>query len=238
MTLPKESPHLTPHGVTLGGTLDESMAAELLRPLFQGGEATALLVGVRERLAQVLAGRGLVLGPAVIEPAMVYSLSLMDRQLRFDILAAGAESGTEPEAESGAEPGRAGRVVRQGVIRVLGRLACRRQPHECQVSVQLLVGRPDASTYFAYQDAPTGWQVAESARTVLLRQHEHAEALQHRWPEALAAMAQGLDETDIVALCDAALDQVIDPPSGAQRPSGSQAAGAGPNMFSGGEGGA
>lgn len=197
MSLPKEAAHVAPHVTTIGGTLDESRAAELLRPLFNGADAGRLLADARDAFALVLHERGLVMGAPVLEPAILYSLSLMDRMTRFDVIRPGRPA-SELDGEMLSEV--ADEVLMQGVIRLVGRLACHRAPHECSVSVQVMLGKADASTYFAYLDQPTWWQIRESRTTVLLRRTEHADVLPGRWPEALKEMSAFLVNPDSEAL--------------------------------------
>lgn len=205
MSLPKEAARAAPHITTIGGTLDDAMAAELLRPLFNGADASGLLEQARHAFALVLKERGLVMGPAVLEPAILYSLSLMDRQIRFEVIRPGRPEGDDVDGPShdGAQatPGAGAEhlpdeVLMQGCIRLLGRLACHRAPHECTVSVQVMLGKADASTYFAYHDEPIWWQIRESPATALLRRNEHADVLPGRWPEALATMSRFLANPD------------------------------------------
>jgi len=184
MALPKDETHTTPYGLMVGGTLDEAMAADLLRPLFSDGEANALLEAARQRIALALEAAGLVMAPAVHEPTIIYSLSLMDRQVRFDVV----------------QPGRPDEVIMQGCVRLLGRLAFLRQPHECEVSLQVMLGEPEASTYFAYMSSPYHWLIRETTPAVVLRRGEHADVLPGRWPEALGTATVRLDYLDLAEL--------------------------------------
>jgi hypothetical protein len=185
MTLPKEAVHRGPHVTTLGATRDEAMAAELLRPMFEGSQAGQLLEGARQMLEQALHARGLALGATVGEPVILYSLSLMDRQVRFEVVRAG-----QPDE-----------VVMQGCVRLVGRLSFCRVPHDCQISVQLMLGTADASTNFTYQWRPDGWHLLESAPVPVMRRGEHAEVLAGRWPDALEQMTRFIPLAGVASLC-------------------------------------
>ena len=185
MSLPREPAHLAPHVTTLGATRDESMAAELLRPLFDGKEAFTLLQAGQAAIEAALKARGLALGPAVLEPTIMYSLSLMDRQIRFEVVRP-----DEPEE-----------CLMQACVRLVGRLSFCRVPHDCQISVQLMLGKAEASTNFTYQTQPGGWQIRESVPVPVMRRGEHVEVLAGRWPGAVAQMNRFVPLAGVDSLC-------------------------------------
>lgn len=211
MSLPKEAAHVAPLVTTIGGRLNDSMAAELLRPLFNGGEVCRRLEVARHAFALVLKEHGLVMGQTVLEPAILYSLSLMDRQIRFEVIRPGrpddgdVESASPEGAYAGAEPA-PDEVIMQGCIRLVGRLACHRAPRECSVSVQVMLGKAVASTYFAYEERPIWWQIRESHASVLLRRGEHTDVLPGRWSLALDKMSAFLVNPDSEALINDAFE--------------------------------